>query len=497
MKRIQLVVLALLTLTQINAQMRIALVGGAHQASVNETNNLPGWETIKNGYSSRMGPHAGFIADLPFSLKSKLYFQPGVLYYARGRKFSASYDTTLSTLQTENRNLSLNYIDIPLNLVLKFGGKTKFIIGAGPYASLFFNGKETADYSYSNGDFEAVTNDDLPVGNKPDKYDVLDFGVNALAGVEFGRIFLTANYTKGLNDFFQTSDYSSSFKHQTIGGTLGIFLGKPVSMKPIVKDRDKDGVPDQEDACPDAAGIALTNGCPDKDGDGIADKDDKCPDMAGTDGRGGCPVLDRDKDGVEDADDKCPDVAGLTRYKGCGIPDTDGDGVNDEEDRCPTIKGTTPYKGCPVPDSDGDGINDEEDKCKDIAGVAGSDGCPEIKKEVIEKVNYAAKRIQFQVNKALLLPASYKVLNEVVKILNETPDLKLGIEGHSSQEGKYDVNMKLSQERAEAVKAYLVSRGIAEDRLEAQGFGPDKPLVEEKTAKDRAINRRVELNLHY
>ncbi|MEJ7589578.1 MAG: thrombospondin type 3 repeat-containing protein [Ferruginibacter sp.] len=77
---------------------------------------------------------------------------------------------------------------------------------------------------------------------------------------------------------------------------------------------------------------------------------------------------DRDKDGILDANDRCPDVAGLPALQGC--PDKDGDGIADGEDKCPDVAGLAKYQGCPVPDSDKDGVNDESDKCIDVPGVA-------------------------------------------------------------------------------------------------------------------------------
>ena len=153
----------------------------------------------------------------------------------------------------------------------------------------------------------------------------------------------------------------------------------------------------------------------DRDGDGVVDADDKCPDTPGLASLQGCP--DRDGDGIADGDDACPDVAGLAKYKGCPIPDTDGDGINDEEDKCPTVKGVARYQGCPIPDTDGDGVNDEEDKCPNRAGPASNQGCPEIAKEVIEKINFAAKNVFFATGSFKLLPKSFKSLDEVANIL--------------------------------------------------------------------------------
>lgn len=237
---------------------------------------------------------------------------------------------------------------------------------------------------------------------------------------------------------------------------------------PVVqkKDRDNDGIEDDKDACPDAAGAAALNGCPDKDGDGIADKDDSCPEKPGT-----------------------------AKYKGCPIPDTDGDGVNDEDDKCVTTPGVARYQGCPIPDGDGDGINDEEDKCPTEAGIAANAGCPEIKKEVIEKVNMAAKNIFFATGSAKLLAKSYTSLNNVAKILKDNPTYNVDISGHTDNTGDADKNKALSETRANAVMAYLKSKGVDESRMTAAGMGQDEPVADNKTAAGRAKNRRVEMKV--
>ena len=496
MKRSGLILLTFILLSFFTkAQLRVAIVGGASSSSVKETNNLPGWDSIKNNYSSRTGFHLGFIADLSFSATSKFYFQPGVIFYTKGRKYAAPYDS-IGTVTTFNSSQFVNYIDLPMNLVFKYplSKKVKLMIGGGPYVSFFYNGKEKSETLFSNGDYKAEEINDLPVGKKPGQYKTFNYGVNALAGFEFGRVFLTANFSRGLGDFY-TASYDGQFRHQVIGGTLGIFLGKAVEVEPRIKDKDKDGITDDKDACPNDAGTAATNGCPDKDADGIADKDDRCPDVAGIMKYYGCPIPDTDKDGINDEEDKCPTIAGIKKYNGCPVPDTDKDGINDEEDKCPTEAGLARYGGCPVPDSDGDGVNDEEDKCPNIAGTKENNGCPEIKKEIVEKINFAARLIQFEKAKADLLPASNKVLDDVVLLLRQNPELKLSIEGHTSDDGNYDFNMKLSKERAMKVEQYLIQKGIDPSRLQAEGFGPNKPLNNSKTSAGRALNRRVELKL--
>lgn len=450
------------------AQLRVAVVAGGHQSTVLEENDLPNWNELKNNYSGRTGFHTGFVFDVPFSKKSSLFFQPGVIYHHKGRKFSQDFNPPFGTLTNQKNDQNLNYIDVPLNLVLKFGKRTKFIIGGGPFGSFFVNGKEIMQTTSTSGVTETTENTDLSAGNQPGQYRTYGYGVNGLVGLEFRGFFIRADYSRGLNDFYESNVYTGTFRHEVMGGTFGVFLGKSKKTEKKPKDKDKDGIPDDKDNCPAEAGTAATNGCPDKDADGIADKDDQCPDVPGLVKYNGCPVPDSDKDGINDEEDKCPNQPGMIRYGGCPVPDTDGDGVNDEEDKCPSVKGTKQRNGCPA---------------------------EEIKKEIIEKVNYAAKRIQFQSAKAALLPQSLKVLDEVAKILKDNPELSLSIEGHTSGDGIFEANMKLSEERANNVKAYLISKGVNAARLTAKGFGPTQPVNKGKAPADKAQNRRVELKL--
>ncbi len=229
----------------------------------------------------------------------------------------------------------------------------------------------------------------------------------------------------------------------------------------------------------------------DRDGDGVIDDNDKCPDVKGLASLQGCP--DKDGDGITDGDDKCPDVKGLSKYNGCPIPDTDKDGINDEVDKCVDVPGVARYQGCPIPDTDKDGVNDEEDKCPNEAGPASNFGCPVIAQAVIDKINYAAKNILFATGSAKLLPKSFKSLNEVAKIMADDNSLKLAIDGHTDNTGSMDKNQALSQSRADAVKAYLTSKGVDESRMTATGHGQDSPVGDNKTAAGRTKNRRVEM----
>ena len=236
----------------------------------------------------------------------------------------------------------------------------------------------------------------------------------------------------------------------------------------------------------------------DSDNDGLVDSKDKCPTVAGVAKYDGCPVPDTDKDGVNDENDKCPTVKGLAKYQGCPIPDTDKDGINDEEDKCPSVAGVARYQGCPVPDTDSDGVNDEEDKCPTLAGVKENNGCPAIKQEVAKTVTDGAKKITFVTGSSKLASSSFKGLNKVAKALNEDANLKLTVEGHCDNTGTDAINDPLSENRAKSVQTYLTTKGkVDAAKITLAGFGSKNPIADNKTAKGRAANRRVELKLNY
>ncbi len=303
---------------------------------------------------------------------------------------------------------------------------------------------------------------------------------------------LFVNSTYRIPVIIETSNYH--LQHSI--GIAGV-LKKKVPPPPVVLDRDKDGVPDNIDACPDDPGPPALQGCPDRDGDGILDKDDKCPDVKGLAKYQGCPIPDTDKDGINDEEDKCPTVPGLARYQGCPIPDTDNDGINDEEDKCPTVFGLARYQGCPIPDTDGDGVNDEEDRCITIPGPKENFGCPVIPPDVKKRVDLAAKNILFVTGKYTLQTSSFKGLNDVAKIMNENPGMSLAIDGHTDNVGSDEMNQTLSDNRAAAVKKYLVSKGVDESRITATGHGELVPIADNKTSAGRQQNRRSELTLSY
>ncbi|MEO8235927.1 MAG: OmpA family protein [Flavobacterium sp.] len=239
------------------------------------------------------------------------------------------------------------------------------------------------------------------------------------------------------------------------------------------------------------AGLVFKFGGKDTDGDGIYDKDDACPEVAGLKEFQGCP--DTDGDGIADKDDACPEVAGLAALNGC--PDTDGDGVTDLKDKCPTVAGPRDNAGCPWPDTDGDSVLDKDDKCPDVKGTVANNGCPEVSEEAIKKLNDYAKTILFDTNRATFQQRTFVVLQAMTAILKEYPSSNFSIEGHTDADGKDTANQTLSENRAAAVKDYLISQGIDSARLTSTGFGESMPIASNKTKAGKALNRRVEVKV--
>lgn len=345
-------------------------------------------------------------------------------------------------------------------------------------------------------------------------------------------------------------------------------------------DADQDGVPDKDDACPVDSGLVKLKGCPDKDGDGTIDKEDACIDVAGLAEFKGCP--DKDGDGVIDKDDACIDEKGTVELKGC--PDKDGDKITDKEDICPDVPGLPAFKGCP--DRDGDGVEDKTDLCPDKIGPINNKGCPEAKlllidnlgntlgtairdksgrytfdgipydenmlfkldgdntdsiteltivmggearkavrlrseknfhfehlqpdvntlktldtqdvaikldKKEAEVLKKAFNNLEFATAKDIIIESSYSSLNELADLMAKKSNWRLKISGHTDSKGDVVANLKLSEKRAEAVKKYLVNKGIAEDRFKVEWFGSTKPIADNKTEDGRQKNRRVEM----
>ena len=194
---------------------------------------------------------------------------------------------------------------------------------------------------------------------------------------------------------------------------------------------------------------------------------------------------DSDNDGVYDDMDRCPDTPLGIAVDSSGCPlDSDRDGVYDYKDKCPgTPAGVTVNStGCPL-DSDRDGVYDYKDKCPGTpVGVkVDSRGC------------WVIKGVHFDTAKWDIKPEFYPILEEVVTVLANNPDLDVEIEGHTDNSGSLEFNQKLSENRAKAIMEYFIKEGINTKRLSAKGFGPSQPLDTNDSPEGRAKNRRVEL----
>lgn len=200
-------------------------------------------------------------------------------------------------------------------------------------------------------------------------------------------------------------------------------------------------------------------------------------------------VADKDKDGIADKDDACPDVAGIKAFNGC--PDTDGDGVEDSKDVCPQEKGELANKGCPWPDSDGDSVLDKDDKCPQTKGLVENQGCPQLSAEVEQVVKAVFENLVFDTGKSTIKKSSDDELEELAKILKSNPELLLTISGHTDNVGDDTKNMDLSKDRAYAVKDRLISLGVEATRMEVFYYGETQAVATNDTPEGRQANRRV------
>jgi outer membrane protein OmpA-like peptidoglycan-associated protein len=235
---------------------------------------------------------------------------------------------------------------------------------------------------------------------------------------------------------------------------------------------------------------------PDVDEDGFLDSVDACPTIPGIE-PDGCPPKDSDSDSFLDAVDACKDEPGVAP-DGCPIPDTDGDGFLDPDDACKDEAGIEP-DGCPLRDVDGDGIYPPQDACPDepetVNGFEDDDGCPDELPEEVKKYTGVIEGIYFDTGKATIRSKSYVTLDAAVKVLIDYPSLRVDISGHTDTQGKREKNLVLSQDRANSVKAYIVGKGVAEDRITTRGAGPDEPIGDNATKAGRQMNRRIEFKL--
>lgn len=305
--------------------------------------------------------------------------------------------------------------------------------------------------------------------------------------------------------------------HDGVPDYLDHCLGTPAAAIGMIDsvgcalDTDGDGVEDYKDICPNtpeaAWGRVDSIGCPlDSDDDGVPDYLDECPNTPivakhYVDAKG-CP-MDSDGDGIFDYMDECPNTPpmayGKINAKGCPL-DSDNDGVPDYLDECPNTKaeaiGHTDEKGCDL-DSDGDEVPDYLDECPTVPGVKANKGCPEIKREIRKLLEKAMQGIEFETGKSTIKSKSFPLLDEIAQTFIDNPAYIIEVQGHTDNTGKAEANLKLSQQRADAVLDYLAKKGVAKERMTAIGYGQEVPIADNNTKAGRQKNRRVEFKITF
>jgi len=227
--------------------------------------------------------------------------------------------------------------------------------------------------------------------------------------------------------------------------------------------------------CAERGFVEVVRADPDTDGDGLVDSTDQCilepEDKDGYLDEDGCPEVDNDLDELLDVNDKCP------------LEAEDRDGFEDLD-------------GCPDPDNDKDTVLDVKDQCPNEIGSATEEplGCPA--KPALAVVTDCevkiAQQIHFEYNKDKIRPESFPILDAVVEVLNKNPDIKIEVQGHTDNRGSAGYNKDLSNRRSASVRKYLTAKGIPADRLTSMGYGFDRPIVDNSTEQNRALNRRVQ-----
>lgn len=253
----------------------------------------------------------------------------------------------------------------------------------------------------------------------------------------------------------------------------------------IKVDSDKDGVINKKDLCPNTPiNVSVDmNGCPiDSDGDSIADYLDRCPDEMGPKFLMGCP--DTDGDSISNIDDKCPEEPGTKEFYGCPAPKTE---------EIKIIENTLP-KGFTL-DRDEDGIADYIDECPDIPGKLEDKGCPPIANVSIWRTDIKAPSVHFTSGGTFITDFSKDRLNRLINLLDENPNLKVWLFGHSDATGPSDANQTISEIRVKVVMDYLIEYGINPNRIFTIGFGETFPVSFGRTNEDLLLNRRVDFYL--
>lgn len=440
MKRITLLLLSFITVVAtVSAQNRFS--GGISLGA-----NYSKLSTDDDAYTDwkwRWGPVGGIYLNFPVG--NAVSIMPSLLYSKMGTNYD--YTDPLTNVKTEWKQ-DLSYLSIPVALKINAGNSLGFLVGP--------------QFDFLVGAHSKDEND-----NKTKNEDQFKQSDIALTGgliiMPDSPVSFTVRYIHGLSDIREASSttqtFTGAFHNRGIQGTLNfrLFGGKEKTVAvttPVVPPVVEQPV-------------------------------DPC-------------TIDTDKDGVMDCNDKCVSVAGVAKYNGCPVPDSDNDGINDDNDKCPTVPGVERYQGCPIPDSDNDGVNDEEDNCPQLAGPASNHGCPLVDQSTQSKVDMMTKNISWTTSRGYTLSTkSNKSLDQIASMLTADPNLKVTVAAHTDNVGADGDNKTLSQSRADAVKAYLVSKGVKESQITATGYGGEQPIADNNTSAGRAKNNRIEIKLSY
>lgn len=287
----------------------------------------------------------------------------------------------------------------------------------------------------------------------------------------------------------------------------------------VAQDLDKDGVPDNQDPCPneeeDKDGFQDFDGCPERDNDedGIGDVADKCPiepeDKDGTEDGDGCPDHDNDGDNIPDALDKCPaefeDLDNFEDYDGCPELDNDQDGVSDSQDKCPTqVEDKDGYEdgdGCADLDNDQDRIPDTMDKCplepETQNGFEDTDGCADLSRSGkgpgLEQTQHL-KGVKFRAQTTELLASAYPALDSLAERLKGNPGAIVEIRAYMDKSDSELEEFRVTEAWAGAVRKHLLILGVPAQQMLARGMGSRDPIAPNTTAANRTRNRRIEVH---
>jgi outer membrane protein OmpA-like peptidoglycan-associated protein len=249
-------------------------------------------------------------------------------------------------------------------------------------------------------------------------------------------------------------------------------VGATVDASGCPRDTDNDNIADGVDKCPDTPEGVLVDasGCPkDSDGDSIADGLDRCSDTpkGATVDALGCPG-DEDSDGVLDGLDRCPRTpfGATVNASGCGAGQTQSRAAP----AAPSATGAAPPRPTPRPLEALPGT---------VGGAVGAGA--------------VLAGVTFESGSARLQAGSYVELDSIAKVLLSNPNTKVEIGGHTDDAGTPADNMRISSLRAEAVRNYLVAKGVPFQQMVARGYGSSMPLTPDTTPRGRAVNRRVEI----